>query len=232
MLRGRSIVTRRRASFPWSAHLCGSARASVETVRSVGAQPLAIASRTRGDTKASGDRSRIWRSTLCSFRDRLEGLDAAFGEIVHPGACLGDRGQQRLDRLWIEIGLGRWLPGDALSRAGARRRPRQLQQGRPGAGYFESADPPASSRSAWNPMRRPSALCRCAASQNDVVHVQRHKVAIGELRRRRWARDSRVDHPETRCRIAATTSSSISGAEIRATSPASAFRFCSSACET
>jgi hypothetical protein len=58
-------------------------------------------------------------------RDVVEGRDPALSYIVHPDARLRDGRQQRLDRLRIKIGLGRWLPGDALSRAGVQRAERQ-----------------------------------------------------------------------------------------------------------
>ena len=48
--------------------LHGSALVSEVTVRSAGAEPLAMASTMRGDTKASGARCRMWRSTLFSLR--------------------------------------------------------------------------------------------------------------------------------------------------------------------
>jgi hypothetical protein len=41
-----------------------------------------------------------------ALRDLLERPNPALGEIVHPGARLGDGGQQRLDRRRIEIRLG------------------------------------------------------------------------------------------------------------------------------
>jgi hypothetical protein len=46
--------------------LLGSALVSEVTVRSAGAEPLAMASTTRGDTEASETSRRMWRSTLFS----------------------------------------------------------------------------------------------------------------------------------------------------------------------
>ena len=48
--------------------LRGSALVSEVTVRSAGAERLAMASTMRGDTKASGMSRRMWRSTLFSLR--------------------------------------------------------------------------------------------------------------------------------------------------------------------
>src|SRR5260370_32503767 len=67
--------------------------------------------------------SNVTLDLILALRDLVEGLDPAFNEIAHPRARLGDRGQQRLDRLSIEIGLGRWPPCDSLAGAGARWRP-------------------------------------------------------------------------------------------------------------
>ena len=165
-------------------------------------------------------------------RDRLEGLDTAFGEIVHPGACLGDRGQQRLDRLWIEIGLGRWLPGDALSRWRSSASTAIAAGSAPVRAHLKR--PTLRFKPIGMGIRRagPQRYVDVPRPQNDVVHVQRHKVAIGELRRRRWARDSRVDDPRDPMPDRGDDESSISGAGTRATLPASALRFCRSACET
>ena len=134
------LGTRERQVIPnlcsCAAQPCGSARASVVTVRSAGALPLAMASTMRGDTKASGARYRMWRSTLFSLRAIASNeLTRPSAEIVHPGARPGDGGQQHLARRRIEICLSRRLPGDALSSRRAGRRPGQLQRARAPANW-------------------------------------------------------------------------------------------------
>src|ERR1700686_3557895 len=43
---------------------------------------------------------------VLALRDLVESRGRTFGEVAHPSARLRDRGQQRLDRLSIEIGHG------------------------------------------------------------------------------------------------------------------------------